>query len=127
MKKIGSSYFIDSSAWLSYLYGESERPKEIVESGAVLFTSVLSLFEIKRKLLSEGHTEEEILGTLKFIKERSIVRDLKEEQAEKAGEISFEEKLHAIDALIYTSALDVDATLISCDTDFQGLRNVEMI
>jgi hypothetical protein len=35
--------------------------------------------------------------------------------------------LHTIDALIYTAAADTGTVLLICDTDFQGLENVEMI
>lgn len=127
MKKTASRYFIDSSAWLSYFYGESRRAKNVVESTAVLFTSVLSLFEVKRKMLREKHPSKNIGGAMNFIKERSIIVDVNEVRAERAARISIERGLHTIDALIYTSAIDAKAALLTCDSDFQDLENVEII
>ena len=51
MKKTGSK-FLDSSAWLSYLFAENDEIKEIIDSDG-LYTSVISLFEIRRKFLRE--------------------------------------------------------------------------
>jgi predicted nucleic acid-binding protein len=100
--------------------------KGIIESKKVLFTPVLSLFEIKRKLLGEGHRGEAIKKVLGFVKERSIIVDLSETLAEKAAELSAEIKLHTIDSIIYKGALESKATLITADSDFEGLGNVRM-
>ncbi|MEE8403235.1 MAG: PIN domain-containing protein [Candidatus Hydrothermarchaeaceae archaeon] len=127
MKKTASRYFIDSSAWLSYFYGESWRAKNVVESTAVLFTSVLSLFEVKRKMLRGKGSAKNVEAATNFIKERSIIFDLNEAQAEKAARISIENRLHTMDALIYTGATDSNAVLLTCDSDFHDLENVEII
>ncbi len=127
MKRTASRYFIDSSAWLSYFYGESKRAKNVVESTAVLFTSVLSLFEVKRKMLREKDPEKNIEAAMNYIKERSIIFDLNEALAERAADISIEKRLHTMDALIYAGAADANAVLLTCDSDFDGLKNVEII
>jgi predicted nucleic acid-binding protein len=127
MKKTKSSYFVDSSAWLSYFYGENRKARNVVESEAVIFTSVLSLFEVKRKMLREKHSGEDIESVMNFIKERSIIVDVNETHAERAAEISVEKRLHTIDALIYTGADEVKAILVTCNSDFRGLVNVEVI
>ncbi len=127
MKKTASSYFVDSSAWLSYFYGESSNARDILESRDVIYTSVLSLFEVRRKMLREKHPMKEINGVMNFIKDRSIIVDVTEAQAERASFVSIEKRLPTIDALIYTGALEVKATLITCDSDFHGLENVEVI
>ena len=127
MKKTASSYFVDSSAWVSYFYGESSNARNVIESRDVIFTSALSLFEVKRKMLREKHPMKEIERAMDFIKDRSIIVDVTETQAEMASEVSIEKRLHTIDALIYTGADEVKATLITCDSDFQGLENVKVI
>ncbi|MEE8167714.1 MAG: PIN domain-containing protein [Candidatus Hydrothermarchaeales archaeon] len=128
MKKTArSSYFVDSSVWLSYFYGEIKRARNVIESEAVVFTSVLSLFEVKRKMLREKHSTKDIDGAVNFIKERSIITDVNETQVEKAAEISVEKRLHTIDALIYVGADEANAILVTCDSDFQGLENAEVI
>ena len=45
------SKFIDSSVWLAYFF-EGEHIS-LLESEEILFVSVLSLFEIKKKLLEK--------------------------------------------------------------------------
>ena len=52
MKRTGSK-ILDSSAWLSYLFAENDEIKEVIDSNEMLYTSVISLFEIRRKLLRE--------------------------------------------------------------------------
>ncbi|RLF42935.1 MAG: hypothetical protein DRN29_10775 [Thermoplasmata archaeon] len=118
------SKLLDSSAWLSYFFGQSKEIRKIVESEELLYTSVISLFEIKRKFLREGIDGEELLN---FIKERSIIVELNEKIAEEAAEISFKKRLHAIDSLIYTSAKDINAILVTGDKDFEGIDNVIII
>lgn len=127
MKKTASSYFIDSSAWISYFYGESSNARDILESRDVIYTSVLSLFEVRRKMLREKHPMKEIEGVMNFIKDRSIIVDVTETLAERASFVSIENRLPTLDALIYTGADEVKATLITCDSDFHGLENVRVI
>ena len=124
MKRIESK-LLDSSAWLSYFFGQNPKVKKIIESEEILYTSVISLFEIKRKFLKEGIKE--VDKALNFIKERSIVVELNEKIAEQASEISFKNRLHAIDSLIYATAIDVNAMLITGDKDFEGMDKVVLI
>ena len=124
MKGIESK-LLDSSAWLSYFFGQSPKVKKIIESEEILYTSVISLFEIKRKFLKEGIKD--VDKALNFIRERSIVVELNEKIAEQASEISFKNRLHAIDSLIYATAIDVNAMLITGDKDFEGMDKVVLI
>ena len=119
------SKLLDSSAWLSYFFGESKKIQAMVESEQLLYTSVISLFEIKRKFLREGIKDGS--AALEFIKERSIVVELDEKIAEKAAAISVQKKLHAIDALIYATAIDSSAVLITGDRDFEGIDHAVVI
>ena len=125
MKGIGSK-LLDSSAWLSYFFGQSPKVKKIIESEEILYTSVISLFEIKRKFLKEEGIKD-VDKALNFIRERSIVVELNEKIAEQASEISFKNRLHAIDSLIYATAIDVNAMLITGDKDFEGMDKVVLI
>ena len=42
-----------------------------------------------------------------------------------AAELSANHQLHALDALIYATALEHDAQLVTCDAHFKGLPGVE--
>ncbi|MFQ5621519.1 MAG: PIN domain-containing protein [Candidatus Nanoarchaeia archaeon] len=115
-----SKYFMDSSAWLGYFFADKDV-KDIVEGETTKMTSVISIFEVKRRLLRDKYTEEEIAELLEFITLNSLIVDLNENISEKAANISVKHKLPAIDALIYTSALHYGALLVTGDPDFEKL------
>ncbi len=52
--------FLDSSIWLAHLVEASEKASNIVESNFLLFCSILTLFEVKKKLLKSGINDEKI-------------------------------------------------------------------
>lgn len=115
---------MDSSAWLAYYFAGSIEAKEIVEGESTLITSTLSLFEIKKRLLSLHKNPQEFL---EFIKQRSglIVPDI--EIVEKAAALAIEKKLAAMDALLYTTSVLHKAEFITGDNDFRGLEQVRII
>ncbi len=121
------SKFLDSSAWLSYFYAENIKIKTVVESDDFLLSSALSIFEIKLKMLKDKRQLSEIQQSLDFLKKRSLVLSVSEDVALNAVEISFKHSLHAIDALIYASAIKKNATLITLDNDFRRLDNVVIL
>ena len=125
MKATGERLFMDSSAWLSYFLAENNLSKKFIEDGNhLLMTSVLSIFEIKRKMLMKNFKEHRIEGFLDFIKSRSLTIELNEKICKDAAAISLNHRLHTVDSLIYSSAILNNATLISGDNHFEGLENV---
>lgn len=125
MSKTGERILIDSSAWLSYFLAENDLSKKFIEDGNhLLMTSVLSIFEIRRKMLIKNAKESKIEEFLKFIKTRSVLIELNEIICNTAANISFKRNLHTVDSLIYCSAVLNNATLISGDRHFEGLENV---
>ena len=124
MKVIGERILIDSSAWLSYFLAENELSKKFIEEGNhVLMTSVLSIFEIKRKMSMKNVKQPKIEEFLKFVKTRSLLIELNEKICNNAVELSVKHNLHTIDSLIYCSAVLNKATLISGYKHFEGLEN----
>ena len=122
-----SNYFLDSSAWISYFFAENEEVKGIIDHNTVLFTSVVSIFEVKRKLLREKVEKIRVSGVLSFIKEKSIIAKLDQDVCEKAAEISLTHKLPAIDSLIYTSSLANNSILVTGDNHFKNLEKIKLI
>ena len=121
------SRFFDSSAWLSYLHAINEDLKSIIESDKLIFTSVISLFEIKNKLIKDKMEIVKIQRSIDFIKNRSLIIEIDSEIAEKAVEFSIKHKLHTADSLIYASCLINNSLLITLDNDFRGMINVLVI
>ncbi len=115
---------LDSSAWLSYYFGENKIIKEIVESGNLLITSSLSLFEVKKRLLSLKKEPKQLLD---FIKQRSQIVPVNIIIAENAADIAIQKKLGAMDSLIYATNSIHNAELIKGDNDFRGLEKVKII
>jgi len=118
------SKLIDSSLWLAYLFNGNN--KKIIESDQILLLSVISLFEIERKLHKEKVLVVQIRKSMDFIKSRSLVIPVTADIAEKAVLLSLKYHLAAVDSLIYATALTQLATLVTLDNDFRGLQYVEI-
>lgn len=122
-----SRYFLDSSIWIDYFLGEDSKIKEIIDSEHFLFTSVISLFELKKKIIKENIAKEKIEQFLSFMKERSIILKLDIQVCEYASELALKEKLHAMDALIYATSLLNKTTLVTKDNHFKNKEKVLLL
>ncbi len=118
------SKLLDSSIWIDFAVKNNFQ--EIINSEETLFLSVLSLFEIKKKLIYNNIDKININKISEFIKKRSVIIQINEEIAEKAAEIAIENKIPAIDSLIYASALLNNLELLTLDNDFRDLSNVKI-
>ena len=116
------SKIIDSSVWIAYIL--SGKYAEIINSEETLFLSVLSIFEIKKRFMKDKIKKTKIEEIIKFIKERGILLYITQEISEKASEISIENRIPAIDSLIYATAIMNKSVLLTLDNDFRGLANV---
>ncbi len=121
MKKTDSK-LIDSSVWLAYLFNDYHS--DIIDSDEILLLSVLSLFEIKRKLLKSKVDNSKIVRSMEFVKKRSLIIPVSKEICEKAVDFSSENNLSTVDSIIYTTAVFNDAVLLTLDNDFRDLKNV---
>jgi len=124
MKKTDSK-LIDSSVWLAYLFNGVYS--DIIESDEMLLLSVMSLFEIHRKLAKIKIDSNKISRSMEFIKKRSLVIEVSTEISEKAVDFSSEFKLSTIDSIIYATSILSDATLVTLDNDFRGLKSVVVL
>ena len=119
-----SKVLLDSSAWIEYFLTSKQEIKQIVESNKfILVTSALSIFEVKRKLLKDCYQTKGIVSAIKFMKVNSLVKDISEEICEKAAEDCHKKGLHMADGIIYRTALEESAKLVSLDSDFKNLTN----
>lgn len=116
------SRLMDSSVWLAYLF--NGQYTDIIDSDEIFLLSVLSLFEIKRKLTRNGLSNIKLAKSIDFIKKRSLIVPLSAEISEKAVDISIAHNLSAVDALIYATSLLHNASMMTLDNDFRGLKDV---
>ncbi len=121
-------FLLDSSAWLAYLFGESERARELVENVTnMVLSSPLSLHEVGKKLRREAWPSAEVQNALLLIKRRSVLVPLDEKLCEDAIDDCLSSGLSTVDALIYRSALNSGAVLVTGDSDFKHLKEVELL
>jgi len=120
------SELLDSTIWIDYLI--EGNFKEKLEQDEIFMLSSLSLFEIKRKLLKNKKLKrKEIDEKIFFVKNKSIIINIDEKIAERASEIAEERDLGAADALIYTTAILNNVTLLTLDNDFRNLDGVKIL
>jgi predicted nucleic acid-binding protein len=120
--------FLDSSIWLGYFLGNIPKAKNAVESQEhILFTSVISLHEIYKRLKGLGKTEKEIEQAITFVEDNSIIVNLNKEIAISAAECCSKYDLHTIDSLIYSSAMQIETIFLTADNDFRNLPKTKII
>ena len=123
-----SRYLLDTSAWIGLLQDESDELSELLRSeDSILLTSALSFYEICKKFNKRGISKKMITNSLRKVRENSETVHLTGELCEKAVEESITYGLHAIDALIYRSARENGAVLVTMDYDFQKLPGVRIV
>ncbi|MFH1587897.1 MAG: PIN domain-containing protein [Candidatus Diapherotrites archaeon] len=123
-----TNLFLDSSIWLGYFLENIPKTKEIIDSEEnTLFTSIISIHEITKRLEKLKKTQKEINEALKFIEENSIIIGIDKKTALTAVENCRKYKLHTVDSLIYSSAAEINTTFITADTDFKKCPKTRII
>ena len=112
---------LDSSLWIDFII--NGKHKEIIEGNGLLYLSALSLFEIKKKLITKKYSIVDIEKGLNYIKEKSIIVQVDAKIAEKAVQISVENKIPMADSIIYTTALMKQTKVHTLDNDFKNLKS----
>lgn len=116
----------DSSAWIEYFRGSTsgKTVKKIVDSTENVFTPSICLMEIKNKYLREEHEFEERID---FICGRSSIIDIDKDISLKGADIKDMYKLYTIDAVVYAAAQLQKSTLLTGDSHFKDLEDVEIL
>ncbi|MEK6928067.1 MAG: PIN domain-containing protein [Nanoarchaeota archaeon] len=119
------SKLLDSSIWLGYfLEGDFS---EIVEGDSVLYLSVLSLFEVQRKLYKSSLNKEDIEKGVQFMKEKSILLEVSEEIVNVALKVANEKNVPSMDSIIYSTGVVNSIKVYTKDNDFRGLPNAVVL
>ncbi|NQV96151.1 MAG: PIN domain-containing protein [Sphingomonadales bacterium] len=85
-------------------------------------TSTLVVYELRKSLAR--HMESEAADELMALVPTAQVVEPTSTVALHAAELSRDHNLHAIDALIYATALEHNAELVTCDAHFKDLPQV---
>lgn len=123
-------YIIDSSAWIDYFEGTSNgyKLKRLIEQEEIA-TSVVAIAEIADKFERNGRKFEIML---EFIRRRSAILPVSVEIALRAAKLKNEirkrrAKFGISDGIHLATALEEGATLVTSDSDFEGLERVLII
>jgi len=123
MKETESKILVDSSCWVDYFFTGKKSISDYIDSKKFfLISSAISLHEVKKRLLKEKYLKKEIKDATEFMKNHSIIIDVDEIICEKSAEDSFKLKLHTMDSIIYRTAIDNNAKIITLDNDFQKIN-----
>ena len=110
---------VDSSGWIEYFADSKRAPlfSKPIENTSKLIVPVITIYEVFKKLLSS--TNEDIALTAIAHMQMGKVIELDQELAIVAAKISFENKIPMADSIIFSTALQYNATLWTQDEDFQ--------
>ena len=123
-----SKVFLDSSIWLGYFLGNIPETRDIVDSEeTTLFTSIISIHEIFKKLKKLGKSEKQVEQAIKLIEDNSIIVGLSKEIAISAATICEKYELHTIDSLIYSSAMETGTVFVTADKDFSKTPKTRLL
>lgn len=122
--------FLDSSALVEHFRGEKkgERVSAVLRQEPC-FISILSLAELAKWCLATDRSPEDYAARAR---KHIRVVPLEEEACLSAPRIQKEQRKTApdfglIDALILASARSIGERLLTCDEDFRGLEDVEIL
>jgi predicted nucleic acid-binding protein len=121
MPKGSELFLVDSSGWIEFL-GDgplADRFAPYFEHEEKLIVPAIVLYEIYKKLLSGAGSNAADRFLSAALRARVVPVD--ERLALAAARISLDRRLAMADAMIYATALDTGAQLITSDSHFQGL------
>lgn len=118
------TYIVDTYAWISY-FEERKAFKEEIEQN-YLETPSIALAELTRVMKKKKVSTEQARKVLNYVIENSLILELGIKNAIMAGEVAEREKLHLIDAIIY-SYCNEEKQLLTGDLHFKNKRNAKLI
>ena len=115
---------VDSSAWVEWILDSplgQQLSDQIPEPGDCIVPTIVQL-ELSKWLLREQ--DEDALNNFIAYTMLCNVVPLDTAIARRAAEVAMQHKLATADAIIYATALQHDADVLTCDAHFKGLENV---
>ena len=118
---------IDSSGWIEF-FSEGPRVSEYanyLKDLSQIVTPTIVLYEVYKKI-KKDRTEEEALLAVSFMKKTQII-PLEESIALLAADLSLKFSFPMADAMVYATAVEKNAELITSDAHFKDLEKVILI
>lgn len=116
---------LDTCVWIEIILGGSlgEVFKPLYLDKQNILLPSLVQFELRRWSLRQ-YSEAKVNQITLTLRETNVVQT-SERITLLAAELASQHKLHALDALIYATALEHDAELVTCDAHFKDLPQVD--
>jgi predicted nucleic acid-binding protein len=115
---------VDSSAWIEWILDSplgQQLSDQIPEPGDCIVPTIVQL-ELSKWLLRE-QGEDALNNFIAYTILCNVV-PLDTAIARRAAEVAIQHKLATADAVIYATALQNEADILTCDAHFKGLENV---
>lgn len=118
---------IDSSGWIEFF---SEGPQSLeyakyLKDLSKIVTPTIVIYEVYKKI-KRDRTEEEALLAVSLMKKTAVIA-LEESSALLAADLSLKFSLPMADAMVYATAVENNAQLITGDAHFTSLEKVTLI
>ena len=131
------SFVIDTFAWVEYLIGSHRgaTAKQYIESGKAA-TPTITILELAkwfhREMEAGRRTIEEMNHAFEFVRTTTLIVDLDEPMARKAGKTDFLMKKKVqnwpvADSIVYTTATTANARVVTGDPHFKSVENAIMV
>ena len=122
-------YIVDSSGWVEFL-GDGPKAagfEPFFEDPASLVLPTIVVYEVFKKLLRERGISfaEQFYARACELRDSTIVLDT--DLAVRASRVSVETGLPMADAIIYATAQELGAKLVTSDAHFSGLSGVTLL
>lgn len=116
---------VDSSGWIEFFTAGASGPlfKPVIEQREQLLVSAINIYEV-HKVLSRKLPAGAVASCLDVMRQGRVL-DLTDRCAVAAADIATKHKLAMADAVIYSMARELEATLWTQDVDYQGLEGVK--
>ena len=118
---------VDTSAWVEWLIGGpiGKRVQRLLPPREAWIVPTIIQLELAKWLLRE--TDEERTDEVIAFTQKCIVVPLDTRLALRAVDLHREHGLATADAVVYATALENDAALLTCDAHFEGLPHVTYV
>lgn len=115
---------VDSSGWIEYFTGgpNSARFAKAIQATAELIVPAITITEVYRWILRESSMAQALIAVAAMKQGRVVPLD--ERLAVIAAELSHRHQLRLADGILYATAHDASAELLTQDADLDGLPGV---
>jgi predicted nucleic acid-binding protein len=118
---------IDSSAWIEWLIASPTGDALMAHWPSLEETLVPTLVQLEIAKWLKREISEEVMDRALAYMERCAIIPLDTRIALQAAEICAVHKLSTADAIVYATALENGAQLLTCDVHFKGLDRVVFV